>query len=93
VNRQEVVTAVMRETGLNRGEAERAVQAFLDTVTGELKRGGDVSLPGFGKFTTQQRAARSGVNPRNPSERVQIPEARVPKFTAGSSLKAAVKQT
>jgi DNA-binding protein HU-beta len=93
VNRQEVITAVMRETGLNRGDADRAITAFLDTVTEELKRGGDVSLPGFGKFTTQQRAARSGVNPRNPAERVQIPEARVPKFTAGSSLKSAVKQS
>jgi DNA-binding protein HU-beta len=92
MNRQEVITAVMRESGLNRGDADRAIQAFLDTVTEELKRGGDVSLPGFGKFTTQQRAARSGVNPRKPSERVHIPEARVPKFTAGSSLKAAVKQ-
>jgi DNA-binding protein HU-beta len=78
---------------LNRGDADRAITAFLDTVTEELRRGGDVSLPGFGKFTTQQRAARSGVNPRNPAERVQIPEARVPKFTAGSSLKSAVKQS
>jgi DNA-binding protein HU-beta len=93
VNRQDFVTEIMRRTSLNRADADRAVQAFLDAVTAELGRGGDVSFTGFGKFTTQQRAARSGVNPRNPSERVQIPAARVPKFTAGSSLKAAVKQT
>jgi DNA-binding protein HU-beta len=93
VNRQEFVAEVMRRTSLSRVDADRAVQAFLDTVTDELKRGGDVAFTGFGKFTTQQRAARSGVNPRNPSERVQIPEARVPKFTAGSSLKTAVKQS
>ena len=93
MNRQEFVTQVMQRASLNRADADRAVQAFLDTVADELKRGGDVAFTGFGKFTTQQRAARSGVNPRNPSERVQIPAARVPKFTAGSSLKAAVKQS
>ena len=93
MNRQEFVTELMRRTNLNRHDADRAVQAFLDGVTDELKRGGEVSFTGFGKFTTQERAARTGVNPRNPSEKVQIPAARVPKFTAGSSLKAAVKQS
>jgi DNA-binding protein HU-beta len=92
VNRQEFVSELMRRTNLNRHDADHAVQAFLDLVTEELERGGEVSFTGFGKFTTQQRAARSGVNPRNPTERVDIPAVRVPKFTAGSSLKAAVKQ-
>lgn len=46
---------------------------------------------GFGKFTAQNRAARQGVNPRNPSERVQIAATTVPMFTAGSTLKAATK--
>jgi DNA-binding protein HU-beta len=50
-----------------------------------------VSFTGFGKFQTQQRAARTGVNPRNPSQKVEIPAARVPKFSAGSALKSAVK--
>lgn len=93
MNRQEFVSELMRRASLSRADAEHAVQAFLDTVTDELRRGGDVAFTGFGKFTTQQRAARSGVNPRNPAERVEIPAARVPKFTAGSSLKAAVKQS
>jgi DNA-binding protein HU-beta len=50
-----------------------------------------VSFTGFGKFQTQQRAARTGVNPRNPTEKIHIPAGRVPKFSAGSALKSAVK--
>jgi DNA-binding protein HU-beta len=50
-----------------------------------------VAFTGFGKFQTQQRKARTGVNPRNPSQKVEIPASRVPKFSAGSALKSAVK--
>jgi DNA-binding protein HU-beta len=70
-----------------------AVEAILDGIMDTLAGGGEVNFTGFGKFTTQQRAARTGVNPRNPSEKVEIPAARVPKFSAGSSLKSAVKQS
>jgi DNA-binding protein HU-beta len=92
VNRHELVAEVSRRCGLTRQDADRAVQAVLDTITDTLRSGGDVSFTGFGKFTTQERKARTGVNPRNPTERVEIPAARVPKFAAGSSLKTAVKQ-
>ena len=63
----------------------------IDTITDALKNREEVAFTGFGKFTTQHRAARQGVNPRNPSEKVQIPAAWVPKFSAGSSLKQAVR--
>jgi DNA-binding protein HU-beta len=92
VNRHELVAEVSRRCGLTRQDADRAVQAVLDTITDTLRSGGDVNFTGFGKFTTQERKARTGVNPRNPTERVEIPAARVPKFAAGSSLKTAVKQ-
>ena len=69
----------------------KAVDAFLETITDTLRSGGDVAFTGFGKFQTQQRAARTGVNPRNPTQKVEIPAARVPKFSAGSALKSAVK--
>jgi DNA-binding protein HU-beta len=92
VTKQEFVAEVARRSQLSNRDAGKAVDAFLDTVTDTLKGGGDVSFTGFGKFSTQQRAARMGVNPRNPSEKVHIPAARVPKFSAGSSLKTAVKQ-
>jgi DNA-binding protein HU-beta len=93
MTKQEFVSEVARRSQLTSRDAGKAVDAFLDTITDTLKRGGEVNFTGFGKFTTQQRAAREGVNPRNPGEKVQIPAARVPKFSAGSSLKSAVKQS
>jgi DNA-binding protein HU-beta len=93
MTKQEFVAEVARRSQLTTRDAGKAVEAFLETITDQLKRGGEVNFTGFGKFTTQQRAARTGVNPRNPSEKVEIPAARVPKFSAGSSLKTAVKQS
>ncbi|MEN3342908.1 MAG: DNA-binding protein HU-beta [Actinomycetota bacterium] len=91
MTKQEFVAEVARRSQLNGREAGKAVDAFLDTIVDTLKGGGDVAFTGFGKFSTAQRAARTGVNPRNPSEKVNIPAARVPKFSAGSGLKSAVK--
>jgi DNA-binding protein HU-beta len=91
VTKQEFVAEVARRSQLTTRDAGKAVDAFLETITDTLRAGGDVSFTGFGKFQTQQRAARMGVNPRNPTEKVHIPAARVPKFSAGSSLKSAVK--
>jgi DNA-binding protein HU-beta len=91
VTKQEFVDRIADKAGLSRRDASKAVDAFLETITETLKGGGDVAFTGFGKFSTSQRAARQGVNPRNPSEKVNIPAATVPKFSAGSQLKAAVK--
>jgi DNA-binding protein HU-beta len=92
VTKQEFVQEVAKRSQLSNRDAGKAVDAFLEAVTDTLKGGGDVTFTGFGKFTTQQRAARMGVNPRNPGEKVHIPAARVPKFSAGSTLKTAVRQ-
>ena len=91
MTKQEFVAEVARRSQLTARDAGKAVDAFLDTIVDTLKGGGDVAFTGFGKFSTAQRAARTGVNPRNPSEKVHIPAARVPKFSAGSGLKSAVK--
>jgi DNA-binding protein HU-beta len=91
VTKQEFVERVSAKSGLSRREAQMAVDAMLDSITDALKGGQDVTFTGFGKFTTQRRAARMGVNPRNPSQKVNIPAATVPKFSAGSSLKQAVR--
>ena len=91
MTKQEFVDKVASKSGLSRRDAGKAVDAFLDSVTETLKGGGEVSFTGFGKFSTSHRAARQGVNPRNPSEKVTIPAATVPKFSAGSQLKQAVK--
>jgi len=91
VTKQEFVDKLADKSGLSRRDAGKAVDAFLETVTDTLKGGGEVAFTGFGKFSTSRRAERQGVNPRNPSEKVTIPAATVPKFSAGSQLKQAVK--
>ena len=91
VTKQEFVERVAQKSGLSRRDAAEAVDAFLDSISDALRNGEDVAFTGFGKFSVQNRAARQGVNPRNPSERVQIPASKVPKFSAGSQLKSAVK--
>jgi DNA-binding protein HU-beta len=92
MTKQEFVGKVAQKSGLSARDAAKAVDAFLDSVTETLKGGDAVTFTGFGKFSTSQRAAREGVNPRNPSQKVHIPAARVPKFSAGSALKSAVKE-
>jgi DNA-binding protein HU-beta len=90
VTKQEFIEAVAAKTGSSKRDAGEAVEAFLSTVEDALKAGDTVTFTGFGKFHTTHRAARMGVNPRNPSEKVQIRAATVPKFSAGSVLKKAV---
>jgi DNA-binding protein HU-beta len=91
VTKQEFVDQVASKTNMSRREAADAVDAVLDSITDTLKGGGEINFTGFGKFSTQFRKERQGVNPRNPTEKVTIPAATVPKFSAGSSLKQAVK--
>ena len=91
MTKQEFVDQVASKSGLARRDAAKAVDAVLDAITDALKSGDAVSFTGFGKFSAHKRAARQGVNPRNPGQKVTIPEAMVPKFSAGSSLKQAVR--
>jgi DNA-binding protein HU-beta len=84
MTKAEFIDKVADRSGLSKKDAGAAVDAFLDCVEDALKRGD-------GKFSTQHRAARMGVNPRNPGQKVHIPAATVPKFSAGSALKAAVR--
>jgi DNA-binding protein HU-beta len=91
VTKAEFIDRVAEKTGLSKRQAAEAVDAFLGTVEEALKQGDSVTFTGFGKFSTQRRAARMGVNPRSPGQKVHIPAATVPKFSAGSGLKAAVR--
>ncbi len=90
MTKADFIDKVADRSGLSKRDASRAVDAFLDSITDALKQGDAVSFTGFGKFSAQQRAARQGVNPRT-GERVQIPAATVPKFSAGSQLKQALR--
>jgi len=90
VTKQEFVDQVASESGLSKADATKSVDAFLDVVMTTLQRGGEISFTGFGKFTVADRGARQGVNPQT-GQRIQIPATRVPRFSAGSGLKKAVK--
>lgn len=90
MTKQEFVAEVARRSQLTARDASKAVDAVLETVTDTLKAGDTISFTGFGKFSTSQRAARAGVNPRT-RETMQIAATRVPKFSAGSVLKKAIK--
>lgn len=92
VTKSELVDQVADRASLTRQDAARAVDAVLATVEETLRRGSEVALSGFGKFHVGERGAREGVNPRT-GERIQIAASRVPRFTAGSGLKNAVKSS
>ena len=90
MTKQEFIQKVAGKSGLSSRDAGKAVDAFMETVTDALKAGDSVNFTGFGKFSAASRAARMGVNPRT-GERVQIAASTVPKFSAGSQLKSALK--
>jgi DNA-binding protein HU-beta len=90
VTKGEFIDRVADKADLSRKEATAAVDAVLECVKDALKTGEDVTFTGFGKFSVQDRKERVGVNPRKPGEKVNIPASRVPKFSPGSQLKAAV---
>jgi len=90
LTKQEFIAKVSERSGLSNRDAGKAVDAFMEVVTEGLKGGDSINFTGFGKFSAAARAARQGVNPRT-GERVQIAATTVPKFTAGSQLKQALK--
>jgi DNA-binding protein HU-beta len=90
VTKSEFVDQVASESGLSKGDAAKAVDAFLSTIEDTLKRGSEVNFSGFGKFSVAERGARTGVHPRT-GEPINIAASKVPKFSAGSGLKKALK--
>ena len=89
MNKSEVIEALAQQAGLTKTDAGKAVDAFTTVVKDALKSGDSIALVGFGTFKVAERAARQGLNPRT-KEAIKIPAARVPKFTAGKTLKDAV---
>jgi len=89
MNKTQLIEAVASDSGLSKADSSRAIESLLDTVSKQLKKGEEVSITGFGKFSVVKRAARQGVNPRT-GERVKIKASKAPKFSAGAGLKQAV---
>ena len=89
MTKADLVNAMAEKAGLSKTDAEEALKAFIETVTGALKSGDKVALVGFGTFSVGERAARTGQNPQT-GEKIQIAAAKAPKFKAGKALKDAV---
>ena len=89
MNKTELVAAIAANAGLSKKDSEKAVKAFIDAVTAELKAGKKVQVVGFGKFEVAKRAARKGRNPLTKKE-ITIKASNAPKFKAGKALKDAV---
>ena len=90
VNKDMLVHELVEKTELSKKDVEMVLEAFIDCVTGELRSGNKVTLTGFGTFKVSNRAAREGINPQTKAK-ITIPAMTVPKFTAGKTLKEAVK--
>ncbi len=90
MNKASLVEKVQAVLGGTKADAERAVEALFDAVVSELKKGGEVSVAGFGIFSVKKRAARTARNPRT-GESVKVPAMNVPKFRAAKALKDTVK--
>ncbi len=90
INKTELARAVAEDTGLTNGQAKEAIEATLEQIANELGSGNEVTLPGFGKFAVSERSARQGRNPQT-GEPMEIKASRVPRFSAASGLKSAVK--
>jgi DNA-binding protein HU-beta len=90
MTKADFVDKVAAESGLSKKDAGAAVDAVLSTIEGALRSGDEVTFTGFGKFHVAQRGAREGRNPRT-GETMTIAASRVPRFTAGSGLKKAIR--
>ncbi|MBU0540251.1 HU family DNA-binding protein [Patescibacteria group bacterium] len=93
MNKAELISVIAEKIGVTKKQAEDMVECFVDIVTETLKKGGEVTIASFGTFSAKRRAGRMGVNPQNPSEKIQIKAVTVPKFKAGKGLKDALKHS
>ena len=92
MNKAELIDVLAGKCEVTKKQAACLIETFVDTVTGTLVSGGEVVIAGFGTFSSKRRAGRVGVNPQNPSQKIQIPPVTVPKFKAGKTLKDALKK-
>lgn len=91
LNKSDLIEQLAARLSITYTEAERMLNSFINLVYETLRSGEKVNISGFGQFSVSHRAPRIGVNPRNPSQKIQIPELNTPKFKAGEAFKDAVK--
>lgn len=91
MTKQDLIAHAAQSAGVTKKAAADVLEAVLGTITKSLKKGENVTITGFGTFRVSKRAARTGVNPRNPSEKIKIPAMKLPAFKAGKALKDSVR--
>lgn len=91
LNKSDLIEQMAARMSVTYTEAEKMLNVFINLIYETLRTGGKVNISGFGQFSVSHREPRMGVNPRNPSERIQIPELNTPKFKAGEAFKESVK--
>ncbi len=91
MTKQDLIAGSAEAAGVTKKAAGAVLDAVLGMFTKSLKKGESVTITGFGTFRVSKRAARTGVNPRNPGQKIKIPAMKLPAFKAGKSLKDAVR--
>ena len=91
MNKAGLIEVITNKVEISKKQAEDVIDCITQTITQTIKGGDEVTITGFGAFSARRRAGRVGVNPRNPSEKIDIPSVVVPKFKAGKALKEALK--
>lgn len=91
MTKQDLVDGAAQKVGVTKKDAQAVLDTVLELITKSLKKGESVTVTGFGTFRVSKRSARSGVNPRNPSQKIKIPAMKLPAFKAGKTLKDAVR--
>ena len=93
MNKAQLTSVIADKVGVSKKQSEEMLDVLLHTITETIKKGDEVTLTGFGTFSSKTRKARTGVNPQKPSETIQIPAVTVAKFKAGSALKTSLKHS
>ncbi len=91
MNKSELIDAIAADAGISKVAAKKALESVTSNVAATLKKGGRVSLVGFGSFSVSKRAARDGRNPQT-GKAIKIPAKNVVKFKAGADLEGAVNK-
>ena len=91
MNKAEFVAVIAESAEISKKDAEKALKAFVDVITEELKKGEKIQLVGFGTFEVSERAEREGRNPQT-KQTITIPASKAPKFKAGKALKDAINE-
>ena len=91
MKKTELIAAIADQSGLTKKDAEKALNAAIDTIINAVAEGDKIQLTGFGTFEQRQRNARTGVDPRTGNS-IEIPASKVPAFKAGKAFKDVVNK-